>query len=325
MILPGSAEAYLDGADVTDMDAAQLRLARNEIFARHGYVFSSEDLATYFAAQAWYEPAANNDAIALSDIETANVQMLQVAEARARTFLGGETPVPVVDGDMAMAWSGRIEWDYQWAGNERSSGEGYFIGQGNHLREGALDADRFVLIREAETTWVEMASLEGGGSEGFSYAMQLALPSVLERMNLVTIESRSAEREGEALSVLTVNGYAYPEIMLDLDQPGADSEAVLERGMLLSRSVDSYGSFLFEVPGGWVVQPYMTGELWVTEDGIVVQADLTGFMTAFDYDHFVFEPFDLRYRVSDLERRSDVSSEAFDPDLSAIETWNYAG
>lgn len=35
---------------------AQLRLIRNEIYARHGYCFKHEDLKQYFASKTWYKP-----------------------------------------------------------------------------------------------------------------------------------------------------------------------------------------------------------------------------------------------------------------------------
>lgn len=59
----------------------QLRLMRNEILARHGYVFKSQDLRDYFGRKAWYRPAANNSAIKLSIIEQTNVELIKSEEA----------------------------------------------------------------------------------------------------------------------------------------------------------------------------------------------------------------------------------------------------
>ena len=58
-----------------------LRLMRNEILARHGYVFSNEELSTYFLKQDWYKPAASNDDIRLSAIEEFKIKMILSAEA----------------------------------------------------------------------------------------------------------------------------------------------------------------------------------------------------------------------------------------------------
>lgn len=54
-----------------------IRLMRNEIYARHGYVFNSADLKNYFGKQPWYKPLNNNAAVKLSAIETLNVELLK--------------------------------------------------------------------------------------------------------------------------------------------------------------------------------------------------------------------------------------------------------
>ncbi len=36
-----------------------IHLAKNEIYARHGYIFKSEDLNNYFKGQIWYEPSVS--------------------------------------------------------------------------------------------------------------------------------------------------------------------------------------------------------------------------------------------------------------------------
>ncbi len=58
----------------------QLRLMRNEILARHGYVFKSQDLRDYFSKKPWYKPAANNN-VKLNIIEQTNVELIKSEEA----------------------------------------------------------------------------------------------------------------------------------------------------------------------------------------------------------------------------------------------------
>lgn len=67
---------------LSKFDTATLRLMRNEIMARHGYVFSSPDLINHFSKQPWYKPGTNNAAIKLSTIEQLNVELIQTLEAR---------------------------------------------------------------------------------------------------------------------------------------------------------------------------------------------------------------------------------------------------
>jgi len=43
-------------ADIVDKSKLELRLMRNEVYARHGYRFNNPDLQNYFEKQSWYKP-----------------------------------------------------------------------------------------------------------------------------------------------------------------------------------------------------------------------------------------------------------------------------
>lgn len=78
-ILPDSNVRYLEEKDLEGLDAKQLRLARNEIYARYGRKFLSEDLQDYFNSQTWYEgtiEAEDFDTAMLTEIEAANVMLI---------------------------------------------------------------------------------------------------------------------------------------------------------------------------------------------------------------------------------------------------------
>lgn len=78
-LLPQSGAQPLSPTDIAALDKAQLRLARNEIYARHGRIFKSPDLAAHFSRYAWYRPVAAE--VSLSPVEQRNVDLLQRAEA----------------------------------------------------------------------------------------------------------------------------------------------------------------------------------------------------------------------------------------------------
>ena len=59
---------------------AQLRIMRNEIYARHGYKFASADLAAYFAKTSWYSPVSDNSKVKLSALEQLNVNIIKRVE-----------------------------------------------------------------------------------------------------------------------------------------------------------------------------------------------------------------------------------------------------
>lgn len=78
-ILPDSATRRLTQADVAGLTWEQCCLARNEIYARHGRIFQTKQIAAYFEAQSWYHgtvPGTSFDSNTLSPIEHANIDFL---------------------------------------------------------------------------------------------------------------------------------------------------------------------------------------------------------------------------------------------------------
>ena len=53
-ILPDSSSSYLTKSDLMGLSAEECRLARNEIYARHGRMFEDESLQKYFENFDWY-------------------------------------------------------------------------------------------------------------------------------------------------------------------------------------------------------------------------------------------------------------------------------
>ena len=85
-ILPDSNSRKLTRADLQGLSKEKLRLARNEIFARHGMIFGVPDLDAYFGEKSWYKPTYSYDdfydKVEMSAIEEVNVALInQVEEA----------------------------------------------------------------------------------------------------------------------------------------------------------------------------------------------------------------------------------------------------
>lgn len=78
-ILPDSDSKYLDISDLEGLTADECRIARNEIYARHGRKFKDENLQKYFESCEWYkgtiEPEDFREDM-LSDIESANRDLI---------------------------------------------------------------------------------------------------------------------------------------------------------------------------------------------------------------------------------------------------------
>lgn len=78
-IIPDSSTRILTESDVALLNRQQARLARNEIFARHGLRFKDPSLQAFFDRAEWYRPTS--DTVELSAIEKANVTLLKSVEA----------------------------------------------------------------------------------------------------------------------------------------------------------------------------------------------------------------------------------------------------
>ena len=66
--------------DLKNKSRSELRIMRNWIFARHGYIFKSDDLRSYFNSFSWYNPQFNDVADQLGDIELKNIEIIKKYE-----------------------------------------------------------------------------------------------------------------------------------------------------------------------------------------------------------------------------------------------------
>lgn len=73
---------YITEADMAGWDQNTASLARNEIYARHGYIFQTQEIQNYFAAKDWYTPNSSYDGSGLSDVEKANVDAILAFEQK---------------------------------------------------------------------------------------------------------------------------------------------------------------------------------------------------------------------------------------------------
>jgi hypothetical protein len=78
---PYTSDRLVNYSDVRGMSKWDLTIMRNEIFARHGYIFhKNEDMVAYFNAQSWYRPVSTDVHSQLSEIEKANIHFIKAIE-----------------------------------------------------------------------------------------------------------------------------------------------------------------------------------------------------------------------------------------------------
>lgn len=79
-LMPDSADRYLDASDIAGYSHDEIQLIINEIYARHGREFKTQENIDYFNAQDWYEPVSGkSDEVIVSEFnefEKANVELL---------------------------------------------------------------------------------------------------------------------------------------------------------------------------------------------------------------------------------------------------------
>lgn len=104
--------------ELSVLSADELRLARNEIYARHGRMFNSEDLKNYFQSKSWYTPQyegtefdAKGDSI-LNKYEIANRNLIVELE-------GGDTASSIAKID--------YKGNYKFKGDEYVWVKNYYI------------------------------------------------------------------------------------------------------------------------------------------------------------------------------------------------------
>jgi len=73
----------LQEGQLGDMFAEDLRVLRNEVYARHGRIFKDADLQKYFDAQPWYKANPDFKDDQLNEIEAANLAKIKAAEDSA--------------------------------------------------------------------------------------------------------------------------------------------------------------------------------------------------------------------------------------------------
>ena len=84
-IIPGSDSRYLSESDLYGLSQEECRLARNELFARHGRKFKDAELQNYFNQFDWYYPLIEPDDFSesmLNSYEIANRDLLAEYEKK---------------------------------------------------------------------------------------------------------------------------------------------------------------------------------------------------------------------------------------------------
>jgi hypothetical protein len=76
-IYPEGSTRLLSPDDVMGKSPWELKIMKNEIYARHGYIFKTPELKSYFESQAWYRPMYDDVTNIISNIERENAAFIK--------------------------------------------------------------------------------------------------------------------------------------------------------------------------------------------------------------------------------------------------------
>ncbi len=74
---PQASKRLLTSSDLSALGKQDLKIMRNEIFARHGYIFKTQEMKSYFENQSWYSGQYNDVISMLSAIEMQNIELIK--------------------------------------------------------------------------------------------------------------------------------------------------------------------------------------------------------------------------------------------------------
>jgi hypothetical protein len=77
---PEASLRFLTSDELNTISKYDLKIMRNEIFARYGYIFQTEDMRDYFSGQTWYSPRYNDVNSFLTKIEKKNIDLIKYFE-----------------------------------------------------------------------------------------------------------------------------------------------------------------------------------------------------------------------------------------------------
>lgn len=80
--MAGSDSRYLKAADLANLEHDHLVVIRNEVYARRGYIFDSDNLKTYFYCTDWYQPNPEFSTKSFNKYESANVYLCDLYERK---------------------------------------------------------------------------------------------------------------------------------------------------------------------------------------------------------------------------------------------------
>ncbi|WFD11510.1 YARHG domain-containing protein [Tepidibacter hydrothermalis] len=72
-----------DVIELNKLDSKELAILRNSIYAKHGYIFSTEEVSEYFSQFSWYKPLSKDVEKKLNNIDKENIKNIIAIEKKS--------------------------------------------------------------------------------------------------------------------------------------------------------------------------------------------------------------------------------------------------
>ncbi len=170
-IFPESDTRLLTAEELKSVPADQLRLARNEIFARRGRLFTSAELKEYFEAKDWYEgvikPEDFSDSM-LSEIEKENIDLIKAREELGDILDTAAAYKKIMDENQLFGWNGLLDYGHIEVSLSDNYAEWY---PALEDRGGCYEAKSQLLCVPVYYSWDEIEAVREGDKLTLSFGM----------------------------------------------------------------------------------------------------------------------------------------------------------
>ncbi|WP_394692600.1 YARHG domain-containing protein [Hyphobacterium sp.] len=319
-IWPETARVYVDPADVVSLSPEMMRLARNEIFARHGRIFVSEDLQAFFGARDWYRPITGEPQ--LSEIEAANVRLIHSIERGPDT--SGQAFSEVISRDVGGYSAVRelsVEYregfgreDYQETQPIRASGASIRLDDEHGRMVSALNMRGRGLGESAGGITITAFSVEWDENllvilNGYMQAQPVWLSDELLAETNARIVSETPGMHGdEAVTIYEVGGQGMPDWGWG---NYFEDDCFVNDAERFAWSHYQHGETDYPVPA-------LSGNFAVTPDGIILRAEYYICSPHHEASTNYYTGYYIRYELQDFQREA-IPASVFEPPLSEVE------
>lgn len=132
----------------------ELRILRNEFFARQGYAFKSQELKDYFNQFSWYNGTKSIDEIELSRKDQAQVNFIKKVEqekklnkSRIKTL----KLLPIIPSESMETWEWKYEDRTEYINNSIEAG--YLINDNSGMMQKRFLSDNHLIVQVVDGVW----------------------------------------------------------------------------------------------------------------------------------------------------------------------------